>query len=370
MEIWVNETWKKIREKLDKTSKENKCRFPYTTKEGAFVEHSSKRANYWTNGFWPGILWMMYYQTKEEHYRQQAEKIENELDEVLYDYMSLSHDVGFMWLSSSVANYRITGNEDSKKRGIIAAAYLASRYNVNGKFIRAWGNSGCEHYNAIIDCMMNLPILYWASEETGDPRYRFIAENHADTVIDTFIREDGSVNHINLYDAMTGEYKDSEGGQGYAKGSSWTRGQAWAIYGFALSYIHTKNKKYLVAAKRVAHYFMAALAATDDYVPNCDFRSPKEPVYKDSTAGVIAACGLIEIAKVVPEFEKDMYMNFAIKILKETEEKYADWSDGEASIIQMGTEAYERGQNMSIIYGDYYFIEAILKLKGNDILLW
>lgn len=370
MDVWVNETWEKIKKKLDKTSRENECRFPYTTKDGKFVEHSSESVLYWTNGFWPGILWMMYYQTKEEHYREQAEKIEKLLDEALGNYMGLSHDVGFMWLSTSVANYRITGSEEAKKRAMVAVAYMASRYNINGKIIRAWGNSGWKYYNAIIDCMMNLPILYWASEETEDPRYKFIAENHANTVMETFVRDDGSVNHINLYDAMTGEFLDSEGGQGYGKGSSWTRGQAWAIYGFALSYIHTKNEKYLATAKRVAHYFMAALAATGEFVPNCDFRSPKEPVYKDTTAGVIAACGLIEIAKYVPEFEKSMYLDFAMKILKETEEKYADWSDEEPSIIGMGTEAYERGQNMPIIYGDYYFIEAVLKLKGNDILLW
>ena len=219
--------------------------------------------------------------------------------------------------------------------------------------------------------MMNIPLLYWASDEIGDPRFKHIATSHADTVIETFIRPDGSVNHINSYDPQTGEFIETFGGQGYTVGSSWTRGQAWAIYGFILSYIHTKNEQYLFAAKRIAHYFISALAARDDFVPDCDFRSPKEPVYKDTTAGMIAACGLIEISRNVPEFEKDLYLNSAIKILKETEEKYCNWSDNEDSIVQMGTEAYNHGgKNMPIIYGDYYFIEAVLKLMNKDILLW
>lgn len=367
---WADEVWTKIEKKVANTVRNTDCLFPYTTENGRFVEHKSHDVNYWTNGFWAGIMWLMYKATGDEIYMEKANATENGLDDALYGYWGLSHDVGFMWHLSSVANFRITGNEKSLTRGIIAANYLCGRYHTEGRFIKAWGNRGHNYYNAIIDCMMNLPLLYWASEETDDPRYRFIAENHADTVIRTFIRDDGSVNHINLYDSETGEFIDSEGGQGYGKGSSWTRGQAWAIYGFMLSYIHTKHERYLNAAKRVAHYFMAALGSTGEYVPDCDFRSPKEPVYKDTTAGVIAACGLLELAKAVPEGERDMYRDFAVRILRETEEKYADWTENEASVIQMGTEAYERGQNMPIIYGDYYFIEAILKLKGNDIFMW
>lgn len=367
---WADKIWDKIDRKLIRTSRSTECRFPYTTENGKFVEHSSGNINFWTNGFWAGILWMMYLETGDENYRKKAETAEEGLDEALYGYWGLSHDVGFMWHLSSVANYRATANEKSLTRGIIAANYLSGRYHAKGEFIKAWGNRGNSYYNAIIDCMMNLPLLYWASEETDDPRYKFIAEKHADTVIRTFIRDDGSVNHINLYDSETGEFKDSEGGQGYRKGSSWTRGQAWAIYGFVLSYIHTKEERYLNAAKRVAHYFMAALSATGEFVPNCDFRAPKEPVYKDTTAGVVAACGLIELSRAVPEFEQSMYLDFAIKILKETEEKYADWTENEDAIIQMGTEAYSQGHNMPIIYGDFFFIEAILKLKGSDIFMW
>ena len=367
MEKWLDDIWTKIERKLDIVSKQtDDSVFAYTTENGKHIDKDY--IYHWTNGFWPGVLWLMYKGTKKEQYKEIAEKLEDKLDEALNGFVGLHHDVGFMWLTSSVANYRLTGNEKSKTRGLIAASYLASRYNAEGKFIRAW--NGEKHAGwAIIDCMMNIPLLYWASRETNDPRYKFIAMNHADTALKTFIRADGSVNHINSFNPDTGEYIESFGGQGYQVGSSWTRGQSWAIYGFVLSYIHTGKKEYLDAAKSVAHYFIAALAANDDFVPPCDFRSPKEPVYKDTTAGAIAACGLIEISKNVPEFEKDLYLNSAVKILKAIE-KCCNWSNEEASIVQKGTEAYSNGHNMPIIYGDYYFIEAILKLRGDQVLFW
>ncbi|MCK9478579.1 MAG: glycoside hydrolase family 88 protein [Firmicutes bacterium] len=364
---WVNDVWEKVEKKLALTSSRTaNDMFPYTTENGRFVAKGN--LYWWTNGFWVGILWLMYNETKDTKYKTLAESLEVKLDEPLYGFDGLHHDVGFMWLLSSVANYRLTGNEESKKRGMIAASVLASRYNMAGKFIRAWNRERVGW--SIIDTMMNLPLLYWASRETDDPRFSHIAQSHADTVLETFIRPDGSVIHINCFDPETGELLENLGGQGYTEGSSWTRGQSWAIYGLALSYIHTKQQKYLDAAKKVAHYFIAALAAADDFVPNCDFRAPAEPVYKDTTAGVIAACGMIEISRQLPEFEKDLYFNAALKILKATERDYANWSDDEDSIIQMGTESYKNKHNIPIIYADYYFIEALSKLRGKDVLFW
>lgn len=368
MREWAENIWQKLEKKLEYTVRNTDERvFAYTTKNGKFVNDFD--VSWWTNGFWPGILWLMYSETQNPLYRERAEILEKELEKPLYEFEKIDHDVGFMYLLSSVANYRLTGNNESKRKGLLASSLLASRYNDAGKFIRAWNGKHVTGY-AIIDCMMNIPLLYWASRELCDPRFEFIAKNHADTVLKTFIRDDGSVNHINCFNAETGEFIETLKGQGYEVGSSWTRGQAWAIYGFVLSYIYTKQQKYLDAAKKVAHYFIASLSAKDDFVPDCDFRAPKEPLYKDTTAGVIAACGLIEISKCVGTYEKDMYLNSAFKILKETEMRYANWSNDEASIIQMGTQAYDTGQNMPIIYGDYFFIEAILKLKGTKILLW
>lgn len=367
---WIDETWEKLDKKLKVVSEKSKNKIPYTTVNGVHDNMVETDITWWTNGFWPGMMWLMYVGTKDEHYKEVAERAEELLDGAFEDYDHLHHDVGFMWHISSGVNYRLTGNKKSRLRTLYAADLLASRYNAEGKFIRSW-NDDCTGW-VIIDSMMNIPLLYWSSKEHNDPRYRYIAENHADTVLRTHIRNDGSVNHIVSLDPANGEVIESFGGQGYEVGSSWSRGQTWAIYGFALSYIHTGKQEYLEAAKRVAHYFIANIVETD-YIPRVDFRSPEEPVLIDTTAAACAACGLIEIAKAVGEHEKKMYINAAIKILKALEEKYCDWTDKEDSILQMGTEAYygrEWGHNIPIIYGDYYFIEAIYKLKGNDMLFW
>ena len=371
---WLDELWDKIQNKLERTAREtNDSCFAYTTKNNKFrnADSGRKSPSWWTNGFWPGIMWLMYNETKNGLYKNIAENLENKLDEAVDYFIELHHDVGFMWLLSSVANYRLTGSEKSKTRSLHMANLLAGRFNVEGNFIRAWNDGGDIDKRgwSIIDSMMNLPLLYWASTETSDPRFLQIATRHANMVMENFVRPDGSVKHIVEFNPNTGEYIKNHTGQGYSEQSSWTRGQAWAIYGFVLSYIHTRKQEYLDTSKKISHYFIANIK--DEYIPKCDFRSPDEPKYKDTTAGVIAACGFIEIAKVVPEFEKNLYLEAAVKILKATEKGCCDWSNNEDSIVQMGTEAYHSGKkNIPIIYGDYYFIEAVLKLRGSDLLLW
>ena len=194
VEDWINNVWAKVENKLERTSKTSgDTFFPYSTKNGKFIEKPD--ISWWTNGFWPGIMWLMYVGTNNEYYKKVAEGLELELDKALYGFDGLHHDVGFMWLLSSVANYRLTGNAESKKRGMLAATILAARYNPVGQFIRAW--NGDKVGWAIIDCMMNIPLLYWATKESGDPRFKQIAMCHADTVMWTFIRPDGLVNHMN-----------------------------------------------------------------------------------------------------------------------------------------------------------------------------
>lgn len=368
MHLWVDEVWSKIEKKMAITSEKIQDNiFPYTINDdGKFVNDYGD--DWWTNGFWPGIMWLMYTQTQQKQYMDIAKGLEKKLDKALYDFDGLNHDVGFMWLPSSVVSYRLTKDAESKKRAMIAASILASRFNLSGNFIRAW--NGDETGLAIIDCLMNLPLLYWAAEESGDPRFAKIAQSHADMALKTFIRSDGSVNHIVEFEPNSGEVLKAHGGQGYADGSSWSRGQAWAIYGFVLSYVYLGKQEYLDAAKRVSHYFIAALSARDDFVPNCDFRSPEEPVYKDTTAGVIAACGMLELARLVPELEKDLYQKSAERILRETEERYCDWSEKTDAIVHMGTSSYVGLRNKPIIYGDYFFIEAVTMLKGSQFSVW
>ncbi len=222
--------------------------------------------------------------------------------------------------------------------------------------------------------MMNIPLLYWASEETNNIAYKQIAMRHADKTIENHIRADGSVYHVLNYDINTGGFLGpAPFTQGYdAEMSSWSRGQSWAIYGFVLSYIHTGEKRYLNAAKRVAHYFISAVCSTG-YVPLSDFRAPlTEPLQLDASAGAIAACGLIETAKAVPEFEKEMYMRAALDILRALSEKHCDFSENKDSILQNSTGSYgkEKEINRDYIFGDYFFVEAMYKLKGFDILFW
>ena len=276
-----------------------------------------------------------------------------------------------MFLPTAVADYKLTGNEDSKKLAMFGANLLAGRFNPVGRFIRAWNQSNGEEVPgwAIIDCMMNISLLYWASRESGDPRFSHIAQMYADTAMKNFIRPDGSVRHIVEFDPETGEMVKSYGGQGYGEGSSWTRGQGWAVYGFANSYKNTGKREYLDAAKKVAHYCMANLSESG-IIP-VDFRQPKEPAWEDSCGACVIAGGLIEIAGYVPELEKEMYLRAAVKILKAIADTRADWTRNCDAIVQNCSSAYHSNpHHTTMVYADYYFIEALYKLAGTSFCIW
>ena len=369
---WVNELWDKVEKKLYNTATRIGAAFPCRSdREGKMIEFGSDMGiGSWTNGFWPGQMWLAYYQTKKELYKKIAIECEDKLDEAFDVFKDLNHDVGFMWIPTSVAHNMIEKNERSYVRAMHAATILAGRFNHDAKLIRAWDFDRPDW--AIIDCMMNIPLLFWASENASpyDPRFAQVAKMHADSVCEKFVREDGSVNHVVKFDVNNGDVMDTPLGQGYASGSSWSRGQAWAIYGLVLAYIHTNDMKYLSAAKKVAHYFMMNIDETG--IADVDFRAPKSDDLKDSSASAIAACGLIEIARAVPELEKDIYLNAALKLLKGLE-KVCNFSDDTDFIIEHCSERYhggEYGRDVSLVYGDYYFIEALLKLKEDQILFW
>ena len=365
--VWLEEVAAKLHTKM--TYAVGKARevdyIPYSTENGQW---KPVHIHWWTNGFWPATMWQMYLATKDELYRDEAIRAEKMLDVNLVDFEGLSHDVGFMWLIQSGVRYALEGNKDSYARTMKAAQHLACRYNPNG-FIRAWNGEGRQGW-AIVDCMMNLPLLYWASEVTGDPRFRLIAMKHADTAMQVFVRPDGSCNHIIIFDAETGEVLDNPGGQGYESGSSWSRGQAWALYGFTLSYLHTGKKEYLDTAKRVANYFISQI--TDDYIPRCDFRQPAEPVLKDDTAGTVAAAGLLVLAQQLPELEAVTYYDVAVKMLRAMEKEDINWELNDPALLQRCTSAYHDipGRHMTMNYADYYFVEAINMLRGQKMLFW
>lgn len=368
---WVEETFEKIIKKSEIVVGRNRENIPYTIIDGRFDDMAKSNFCWWTNGFWGGMMWQLYHATNNALYREIAENNEKILDKNLMEAEGLDHDNGFKWLPTSVANYRLTGNTASKNRALLAANNMAGRFNPAGSFIRAWNDWG-ETKNtglAIIDCMMNLPLLYWASKEIGDPRFKQIAMLHADTAEKYFIRPDGSVNHIVEFNPETGEYIKSLGGQGYGEGSSWTRGQAWALYGFVLSYIHTKKEEYLGASLRVANYFIANIP--DSGLIPVDFRQPEDCTYEDSTAAAIAACGLLEISKQVKEADRIVYEKAATKLIKALVEESCNWDDQVDNILEKCTAAFhDKNHEFSIIYGDYFFIEAIWKLTDKELFIW
>ena len=378
---WLDQVYEKIETKMQWVSEKSKDKIPYLTINGTHDDRGdlSKEwriddgLNWWTNGFWGGILWMLYQASGKERYAEIARISEEKMDACFDGYYGLHHDVGFMWRPTAAADYDLTHNKESRKRALHAANLLAGRFNTVGQYIRAWndisGSNDDTRGWAIIDCMLNLSLLYWASEETGDPRFRHIAMLHADTAQKYFVRPDGSVNHIIEFNPETGEFVRAYGGQGYTEGSSWTRGQGWGVYGFMISYIHTGKQEYFDTAKRIAHYIMANIP--DSGIIPVDFRQPKEPAWEDSCAACVIANGLIEIAKHVPELEKDMYIRAAVKILKAIDKTRANWGTDCDSIVLNCTGAYHSpDHHFTMVYADFYFIEAVLKLRGNDYFMW
>lgn len=371
MADWTTTTLQQIYQKtIASVQRLGPNNIPYMATAGHYQTNMVETdITWWTNGFWGGLLWQL------NHYQANPELVtaakENEvaLDQAFLKYEGLHHDVGFMWLPTAVADYRLTDDDRAYWRGRHAADLLAGRYNLAGHYLRSWNRDRAGW--VIIDSMINIQLLYWASEVTQDPRYKLMANEHANTVMQHHVRADGSVAHIVVFDPNTGAEVETMGGQGYGVGSSWSRGQAWAINGFALAYRHTHNLAYLETAKRVAHYFLANLAETDG-IPAVDFRAPKTPVMVDTSAGAIAACGLLEIAQHVPVAEQALYQNAAQKMLKQLVTQYGDLNPAHDGILTGATTAYhdKTGQNVNLNYGDYYLVEGLLRLLGKDFLLW
>ncbi|SFS52189.1 glycoside hydrolase family 88 protein [Paenibacillus sp. BC26] len=367
---WVDEAWERTILKVKRTSARIGANFPHASQGGRY---GLEQPQWWTAGFWPGMLWLL--QEGNPGFRELAEQCELKLDEVLDGYDHLDHDLGFIWTLTSIFNYKLNGGETSRRRAFKAASHLAGRFNVKGNYIRAWNpwregdnNAGL----AIIDCAMNLPLLYFASRESGDPRYAHIAEAHMSTVLAHFIRPDGSVRHIVRFDPQSGEVAEYIGGQGHAPESAWSRGTAWALYGTALAAKHTGRQDYIDAAKRVAHFFLSQLP--EDAVPAWDFRAPSETkTLRDSSAGACAACGLLLISELVPAEESDSYKQAGERIIESLYRNYGAFDDEqEEGLILHGTSHYPERKNVDVplIYGDYFFVEGLARLRGDSVIPW
>lgn len=263
--------------------------------------------NYWTTGFWTGEIWLAYEYMKglgeagkdaagqlREAGEIQIDSFLNRIDKKIeVDH----HDMGFLYSPSCVAGYKLVGSRKGREAAIKAADQLITRYHPVGEFIQAWGPMDApENYRLIIDCLLNLPLLYWASEETGDGKYREIAEKHIHTAVKNVIREDYSTWHTFFFNMETGAPDHGATCQGYRDGSAWARGQAWGIYGCALAYKYTKREEYIDNFKHVTQYFLEHLPK--DMVPFWDLEfTDGDDQPRDSSSASIAACGMLEMIK-------------------------------------------------------------------------
>lgn len=252
----------------------------------------------WTSSFFTAMALLAWQQTEDEYFLNQVLRLAPHYRTKVFErHLDTHHDVGFLYSLYSVALYRLTRDQQHREIALRAADVLSARFNEKGNFIRAWGRMDTSEYAdmAIIDCLMNLPLLYWASDESGDAKYRELAVRHADTVARCFIRPDDTVCHAFRFDPKTGAPTVPENFCGRGVDSYWARGAAWAIYGFALSYRHTRAEKYLALSLRLARRFLAELDS--EIIPLWDFRLPdgSEPV-RDASAAAIVVCGLQELA--------------------------------------------------------------------------
>lgn len=371
MEKWIESAFERACAKFARGAKLAAAQgiIPYKSEGEHYVASPFDGNSWWTGGFWPAIMWQLYKATGDAVYMDEAVRTEALLTEEFRSFDLLNHDVGFMYLLSCGAHYKLTGDAQALTDTLHAATILAGRFNPEG-FIRAWPNPDRAGY-AIIDCMMNLSLLYWASEKTSDPRFGKIARIHADTTMREFLREDGSSCHICIFDPQTGKVVARPAGQGYCEGSSWSRGQAWALYGFTLSAINTGEEKYLNTARRCAKYFISHIR--EDGLTDSDFCQPKDEERIDNIAGACAACGLLELAKLTEGEESEMYRAAAMKLLRALNDLCADWSEEAPGILQKCTASYHddgAGRHVNILYGDYFFVEALCKLRGTDAKLW
>jgi unsaturated chondroitin disaccharide hydrolase len=324
-----SDLWDNLQVKVNRMITQLEGKSPHKAADDGIYD--DMRRDWWTSGFWPGILWIMYDVTGKEHYRNEAWNWDEPFEQCMVKDSNLHHDVGFQFLPTAVIKHKLSGDADGRRRGLQAANFLAGRFNIAGNFIRAWNpiqNKEAWNFHntgwAIIDSMMNISLLFWASDEINDPRFSHIAKAHADTVLEHFIREDGSVCHICSFNPETGEFIESIGGQGFGPVSAWSRGAAWALYGMANTYRYTGELRYLHAAKKVAHFFIASLE--EDYIPLWDFRvSNRHNEPRDTAAASCAASGLLEIAALVPQTEAGIYEHAAKCILNSLTEHYGTW---------------------------------------------
>ncbi len=322
----------------------------------------------WTEGFWSGTSWMMYENSKDEKWKVAAIASQK----IFEDHKNLTndHDLGFIFNNSFGKAYKITGEEHYKQVLIDASKSLITRFNKNVGCIQSWdvvGNWQAERgwkFPVIIDNLMNLEMLFEVYNITQDTLYRNVAIEHANTTMENHFREDGSSFHVVDYNPETGEVSSQVTAQGYADDSAWARGQAWALYGYTMCYRYTKDKKYLDFAEKIANFILNHPNYPKDGVPYWDFNAPKIPSEpRDASAGAITASALIELSG----YTNNRYLKNAELIINSlASDTYTAKIGTNGNFVLMhsvGSIPHGNEIDVPLNYADYYYIEALSRLK-------
>ena len=352
--------------------------FQNTYSENGFYKPIPNRS--WTTGFWTGEIWLAYEFLRDERLKIAGEvQINSFLERINKKEDVDHHDMGFLYSPSCVAGYKLIGSRAGREAAIKAADQLITRYHPVGEFIQAWGPMDQpENYRLIIDCLLNLPLLYWASEETGDNKYREIAEKHIHTAVANVIREDYSTWHTFYFDMKTGAPDHGATCQGYRDGSAWARGQAWGVYGLALAYKYTGRKEYIELFRHVTEYYLTHLPK--DLVPFWDLEftdGDEQP--RDSSSASIAACGMLEMIKYLEPEEGEHYRRIAYQMMKSVYDNYAVKNQKESNGLVLHStysnhSPYNTCDHCGVdecnAWGDYFYMEALTRMLKDWKLYW
>lgn len=321
----------------------------------------------WTEGFWTGMLWLAWEVTGDDKYRVVAETLLDSFEERLDKLIKVdTHDLGFLYLLSCVNAWRLTGNLRARTLALRAAELLYHRFNTTAKVIQAWGdlNAPARQGRMIIDCNLNVPLLFWAANETGNGEWRQAATHHLSQAARYLVRRDASTFHTFYMDIHNGQPLHGDTHQGYSDNSCWARGQAWGIYGFALGFRHTGNTDQPQLARKLAHYFLNRLP--EDYVCYWDLIfTPEDNALRDTSAAAVAVCGLAELLTLLPLSDplRPAYGNAIELIMRNLREHY--FAHSQDGLLREGV--YNFGRNMGInepnLWGDYFYFEALVRLS-------
>lgn len=344
---------------------EQKTLLPRTLdKEGKLITSDSK---WWTSGFFPGVLWYLYEATGDTLLKEYACDYTSRVEKEKYN--KGNHDVGFMLYCSFGNGYRLTGNEKYKQVLLKGAESLSTRYKDHIGVIRSWDfNRAVWQYPVIIDNMMNLELLEWASKNSDNSRFAAIARSHADVTLKNHFRADYSCWHVVSYDTITGQPEKKHTRQGYSHESSWSRGEAWALYGYVMMYRETQQKHYLAHAKKVANYILTHPRMPEDGIPYWDYDAPDIPdTYRDASAGAIMASAFIELSTMIQgELSRKCLMMAETQLKTLTSPEYLAEPGTNGNFIlkhSVGSLMEHSEVDVPLTYADYYYVEVLLRYQ-------